>query len=338
MKLLIVTQRVDPADPILGFFTGWISAFAERFERVTVIGQSVGSFDAPARSSVCSLGKERGRPKLLQVLRFWRLLLTERRSYDCVFVHMTPIWVILGGPIFLLLRKPVYLWYEARGGGWALPLSLRIVRAVFSATPSGMPFATKKSIVTGHGIDTDRFAFVGEGRDPDLVLAVGRVTKVKHLDWIFRAFASLPGSPRLIVAGGAFTPEDEGTLQDVKTLAFDLGIASRVTFGWVAPDELRMLLRRASLLLHAAGGGLDKAVLEAIASGCPVVSASPATAHILPEACQATEASFPETARRIFTMDAAARSLLTTKLRKRIEDEHALSALVDRLTQVMSGH
>src|SRR2546430_1831582 len=109
MRLLIVTQAVDRADPILGFFHRWIEGFASRVEHVSVIGQRVGEYSLPPNVSVHSLGKERGLSRWRQTILFWRLLWRHRHEYDAVFVHMVPLWVVLGGPLWLFRGTPVYL-------------------------------------------------------------------------------------------------------------------------------------------------------------------------------------------------------------------------------------
>ncbi len=158
MRLLIVTQAADRTDPVLGFFHGWLREFGRAATRVEVIAQRTGRTDGlPDSVRVHSLGKESGTGRITQVLRFWKLAWTLRTDYDAVLVHMTPIWVVLGAPVWLLARKPVFLWYEARGGGWVLPVALRCVRKVFSASARGMPVKTAKSVIVGHGIDTDLF-------------------------------------------------------------------------------------------------------------------------------------------------------------------------------------
>ncbi|MEK7538915.1 MAG: hypothetical protein AAB552_03680 [Patescibacteria group bacterium] len=58
MKLLILTQKVDQNDDILGFFHGWIREFAKHAEQVTVIALGVGEYDLPKNVRVFSLGKE----------------------------------------------------------------------------------------------------------------------------------------------------------------------------------------------------------------------------------------------------------------------------------------
>src|SRR3989344_6741688 len=57
MRLLIVTQKVDKNDPVLGFFHRWIEKFAKNFERVTVICLGKGEYNLPANVKVLSLGK-----------------------------------------------------------------------------------------------------------------------------------------------------------------------------------------------------------------------------------------------------------------------------------------
>ena len=60
MKLLIVTQKVDQNDSVLGFFHKWIIQFAGHFETVTVVCLEKGNYDLPKNVRVLSLGKEQG--------------------------------------------------------------------------------------------------------------------------------------------------------------------------------------------------------------------------------------------------------------------------------------
>src|SRR3989338_2384006 len=126
MRLLLITQKVDRDDPILGFFHRWVEEFAEQYDQVTVIGQMVGKHRFASNVLVESLGKERKRPVFIQILRFFMLILRHGSRYDAVFVHMPPVWAVLGFPLLFVLRKRVYLWYEARGGGWPLKIAGRV--------------------------------------------------------------------------------------------------------------------------------------------------------------------------------------------------------------------
>ena len=74
MRLLIVSQKVDIEDPILGFFHGWLLEFAKQCEEVTVIGLEVGKYALPKNVKVYSLGKEAGQSRLKYLFRLWYTL------------------------------------------------------------------------------------------------------------------------------------------------------------------------------------------------------------------------------------------------------------------------
>jgi glycosyltransferase involved in cell wall biosynthesis len=117
------------------------------------------------------------------------------------------------------------------------------------------------------------------------IIHVGAPTPRKRIDILLRAFAGIRErwrGARLIRVGGAFTP-------DHAALASDLGIAPAiVVVPHVARDVLAAIYRRATLLLltsDAEGFGLP--ILEAIASGTPVLASDlPATREV---GCAAVE-------------------------------------------------
>lgn len=335
MRLLIITQRVDRRDPILGFFHRWIDAFASRLTTLTVIGQQVGERQFPAHVTVHSLGKELGSSRFRQIVRFWKIIFQERSRYDAVFVHMTPIWVVLGWPIWRLLHRPVYLWYEARGGGIALPLSLRVATKIFGASDYGLPRRSFRHVIVGHGIDTEWLSPDPSSRVSGSLVAVGRVTPVKHYDVLLRTLHDLPQHCTLHIAGGAFTQSDQTEYDRLVHLMQQIGIKTRVTIGWVAPDAMRELLQKADCMLHACTGGLDKCVLEAMACGCPVVSTSEAARRVLPALCCVRIEDMATRVRQILDMPMQERDELSRELRQRVVNGHSLVHLIERLLQEM---
>ena len=78
MRLLIITQKVDINDPILGFFHHWIEEFAKTFDKATVICLEKGESNLSPEIKVLSLGKERGRSKLKYILKFLYYIWKEK--------------------------------------------------------------------------------------------------------------------------------------------------------------------------------------------------------------------------------------------------------------------
>ena len=329
MRLCIVTQAVDREDPILGFFHRWIEEFARHCDHVIVIGQRVGEYAFPDNVEVFSLGKEERFSRLVQILRFFRLQWKLRKRYDVAFIHMTPIWAVIGMPIWFLLRTPLYLWYEARGGGVALRIAARTARKIFSASARGLPFPSSRNVVTGHGIDTTFFSPSGE-RESGLIVSVGRITAAKHPEQLLGVFRELPTSCRLVLAGAAITPTDRELLSRLRKNADD-----RITIRPFHQQETRDLLRRAQLFLHMSDTGLDKAVLEAMACGCVVLSTGKVFQDMLPSQCQASPGQMAENAQKLLQLPSKEYEALSRELRTLVEEGHGLGRLIRKLIQEM---
>jgi len=335
MKLLIITQKVDRTDPILGFFCRWIEEFAKHCEELTVVGQLVKDCDFPHNVTIVSLGKEDGASRLAQIICFWHKQWSLRKQYDVVLVHMTPIWIVLGWSLWLLFRKKMYLWYEIKRGSWRLSVALFFARKIFSATVQGLPRPSRKQNVVGHGIDVETFTPVQE-HEEGLIVSVGRITNSKQYPVILKAFAKLPNKYKLLIAGGTITKADEEVQSRLHSLMQKLGISERVEIRWVPPAQMPALFQRANFLLHACVGGLDKVVLEAMACGCPVVTTSTAAREVLPEVCLATEDTMAHHCEQLLTLSSAEREALARDLRSRVEQHHSLPETIQRMVKEMS--
>jgi glycosyltransferase involved in cell wall biosynthesis len=99
------------------------------------------------------------------------------------------------------------------------------------------------------------------------VLFVGNLLERKGVADLLRAFATLKAQNiELVMAGG-------GPVDTYRAMAAGLGIANRVTFtGWVSQDDARTLMVNSdALILPAYDEGLPLVILEALASGTPVI-------------------------------------------------------------------
>src|SRR3989338_669213 len=145
MRLLIITQKVDEQDAVLGFMHGWVLEFARQAEKVSVICLEKGQVNLPENVQILSLGKERIKIKdlrfkfgerLVYTWRFVRYIVQNRREYDAVLVHMNPEYIVLGGLFWKLWDKTVILWYAHKSTPWHLRLALLFTDIVFTSTKS----------------------------------------------------------------------------------------------------------------------------------------------------------------------------------------------------------
>lgn len=281
MKLLITTQSIDLDDPALGFFHRWVEAFAERFESIEVICLKEGRHTLPGNVRIHSLGKERGRAnRAIYAIRFLRLAWRLRRDYGAVFVHMNPEYVVLAGPFWRVYGKRIVLWYTHRSVTWKLRVAVWLAHAVATAAPESLRIRSANVHVVGHGIDTAAFETPRDGSfgEPLRLVSVGRITPIKRLELLLDAVAELRTQEvpiRLALVGAPAMPADRAYEADLKSRASALGIEDIVSFAGSIPYERMPELYRdtdASVNL-APTGGIDKAVLESMASGCiPLVA------------------------------------------------------------------
>jgi glycosyltransferase involved in cell wall biosynthesis len=268
MRLLIITQKVDKNDSNLGFFHRWIEEFAKHCSRVEVICLGKGEYKLPLNVNVHSLGKEVDSGRVLRLLRFLRLI--NSLSYDAVFVHMNPEYVIAGGIIWKMLGKKVALWYTHKNVDLKLRLAEKLASVVLSASKESFRLGSNKLIITGHGIDTDFFCPDPAVEKEKIVLTVGRITASKHIQEIID---SIPAGYELQIAGIPVTEEDEIYRRSLKGSATFLGA--------VKYEDLPELYRRASLFINKSStGSMDKAVLEALACGTKIETTNEAYAKM----------------------------------------------------------
>ena len=282
MRLLIVTQAVDVNDPILGFFHRWIEEFAKHCERVHVICLKEGAHHLPPNVTVHSLGKESGRSRLKYLLRFFRLTWSLRREYDAVFVHMNPEYVLLGGLLWRLWNKRVVLWYVHRQSTFALQLAAHLVHKIATSAKGSISLRSPKIAVVGHGIDVDAFA-AGQLKSLDTdapkIVTVGRISPIKSLHTIVEAVGSLRGhgiDATLDIIGPVIYEGDFHYRTRIKELIQKANLANYVRILPAVPNSrMPKLYTSYDIAVNACPtGGIDKAVLEAMAAGTPVFVAN----------------------------------------------------------------
>ncbi len=286
MKILIITQVLDTNHPILGFFHRWVEEFATQVSEVHIIALQVGEHHLPANVFVHSLGKEQGQSRFKYLWRFYSLIWKNKKEYDSVFVHMNQIYVILGTPLWRLLRKKIGLWYAHGTVSRSLKIAVSLTDIVFTSTPQGLQIDTPKRVIVGQGIDMELFSY--KERTPNEIphfIVDGRIAPSKHIDVLLRACALVRDSGQkftFTIVGAPITLEEHAYAKELKALIQELQLTEFVRwYGGVTQAQLVPLLHESDIYIHdGATQSLDKVLVQAVATGLPTISSNRAFAVI----------------------------------------------------------
>jgi glycosyltransferase involved in cell wall biosynthesis len=350
VNLLLFNLTVDEKHVTLAFGLRWIEELACRFDHVDVVTMHKGQYHLPANVKVWSVGRERGYSELRRFFRFyfivWRIL--RQRQIDVVFTHMIHVFVILFWPLGKIFGIRNVLWY-AHG---ATPIGLRLAHMaadrVVSSTPEGFRLRSKKVKFLGQGVDT---ALFGSGRRTNAsvfrVLSVGRIAPVKGLEIlldVMNYWHTPDGRPWELQIVGAATSESERAYEAEMIHKAELlqKIGRVVLSGRLNPAEIAELLKQADVFINLSRtGSLDKAIVEALATGCPVISCNEAFRALAEEggcnnfsiSCNAGELASALT--RVACMSSLERADLERRLRDLVVKNHSLDGLIERLHTVL---
>ncbi len=290
-RLVFITQAYTPDETILGVARDWVRALAARCAGVDVLALHGLADGAPPNVRVYSLGKERGFGRGAQAAAFYRALACVLPKAGAVLAHMVPRYALLALLPAAAARRPLALWYAQGGITRELRVAARLVRYILTPTRESFPLGGAaidwRVVVTGHGIDTQRYAPDGTPpAEPKRFVAAGRLSPSKRYEPLIDAFAALErGSCRLRIVGGPLYETDRAYERRLRARVAQLGLEELVELAGPVPyAQMPAEYRAAWALAHtSATGSLDKVVLEAMACGTPVLSTAAPTRTALGE-------------------------------------------------------
>lgn len=285
-KLLIVTQIVDKNDPVLGFMHGWIEAFSQECEQLLVIGLSVGQYSFPSNVQVLSLGKESGASRLKYIYRMLRYSIQYRHMYDTVFAHMNPEYVVPWALVWRSLGKKVSLWYAHGKVTLMLRLGAALCNKIFTSTALGFRIKTDKLSIVGQGIDTNLFTKKENAKnEPFSIVTIGRIAPSKDYETLILASECLLQqgvSHCVTIIGGIGQSGYDKYFEDLKRMVTERKFSHIEFLGPKTQAEIVSYLHNATVFANMGQtGSLDKAMLEGMSCGTPVVSCNEALEEIL---------------------------------------------------------
>src|SRR6478736_5158170 len=188
MKLVFVTQTLDPRDPVLAQTIDLVGALASRIDELRLVSRTARWDEAPANATVRTFDAP---TRARRIVAYERAFLPALPGADGVLVHMVPEFAVLAAPGARARRIPLLLWYTHWNAGRTLRLATHLVQRVLSVDRASFPIATDKLRGIGHAIDVDLFAAAppNVSDSPLKLLAVGRTARWKGLATLLDALA-----------------------------------------------------------------------------------------------------------------------------------------------------
>jgi glycosyltransferase involved in cell wall biosynthesis len=324
-KLVFLTQKLDPADPILAATVPMVRALAARVDELVVLCDDAVPEAIPPNARVHRFG---ARAQVQRGARFERALVEELRPRpDAVVAHMVPLYAVLAAPLVRPLGIPLLLWYTHWKGHVVVRAAEKLCTAIVSVDRRSFPLDSAKVRAIGHGIDVSEFSCSdAPDGEPLRALVLGRYSPAKGLDGVVKGveLAVARGLDVELEAYGAGWDEVRDGLAE---LARERGLTDRVRLhGPVPRGEIPALFARSHVLVNnMKSGAPDKVVYEAAASCLPVLASNPVFDDLLPEELR-FERERPETlADRLLTLDRRRRP----ELRERVIERHSVDSWAD---------
>ncbi|MDY7041985.1 MAG: glycosyltransferase family 4 protein [Chloroflexota bacterium] len=352
LRVLMITQKVDLEDDLLGFAHTWVNELAGRVAHLYVLALAVGRHELRENVTLYSMGKERGAGRLRRLVNFTRVVapLVLRRRVDVVFVHMIPLYAILAAPWTKLARVPLVMWYTHKHVGPALRVAHALVNKVVTASEESFRLPSDKVVVTGHGIDTEIFKPL-DGFHPErpfTVLSVGRLSPIKDYETLIEAADILVNRQgrrdlRFVVVGDAGTPEQVAYRERLLAEVRQRGLEDSFEFVGAVPHErVAEHYQEADVFVNLSHtDSLDKAVLEAMACGVVPITSNPAFEPLLgmlaPQLmfAKGDALELVNTIEKLAQISTTERQAWKVELRTLIVRQHSVRGLMDRLQEVI---
>ena len=350
MKLLMITQKIDKDDDILGVYHEWAREISKSFNKLSVICLYKGRNELPRDIEVFSLGKEKQKSRIIYAINFYRYIWGLRNEYDAVFVHMNPVYVLMGWPMWKILNKKICLWFAHPAWNRQVKLAYILSDKVITSVPEAFRKRGGKVHAIGQGIDTELFENTGFGDGTkSSILSLGRISPSKNIHILIEALRGLKESGVLFtftLVGSA--PQMPGAAEydrKIKDMIMDFDMAdaselhSAVPYGetvnWYNKNEVFVNL--------SPTGHFDKTVLEAMASGCITLASNDAYYNIFPQDLhgllifkQGDADDLAQKLKKVLELPEDKKDEIRERLRDVVVKNHSIYTLGERVSSIVS--
>lgn len=340
---LMITRKVDQEDPRAGFAFQWVKKLGEKVSFLKVICMEKGETEGLADNiEIFSLGKEVGRGRAARYLTLQKFLWKLLPSCDRIFTHMNPEYTFAVWPSARIFGKKIFTWYTHGAVTWKTRLLEKMADVIFTASEQSFPIPSSKKVVVGHGIDTNYFRPLKRDAAQNGImrlLTIGRISPTKDIESMILAVRNIQkqgGSVLFDIVGDLGLPHHNQYLISLKEMVKKMKLERTVRFcGPVSHRHTLSFYQQADIFLNLSGtGSIDKAVLEAMASGCLVLTSNRAFEKMLPEMLFTPSNSpdlLSQKIREIFSLSRADKDQIRTLLREEVVRHHNLDTLFERI-------
>ncbi len=338
MRLLIITQKMDRSDSVLGFMHRWVEEFSKRLKSVVVVCLQKGDYDLPGNVAVLSLGKEKWKNTAKYVFLLFYFSIRYANRYDAVLVHMNQEYVLSAGWLWKLLGKRVYMWRNHYAGSALTDLSSVFCTKIFCTSRYSYTARFKKTRFMPVGVDTSAF-FTDPSvrRVPSSILSLGRLSPSKNIQTLIQAAETMKD------AGVQFSMDiygnppagEEAYAVLLHTQVAEAKIGDRVKFFAGVPNRKTPAVYSAhQIFINLSPNGMyDKTIFEAMACGCFVFASNDDLRGKLDDAFMFVYNDAEDLARKLgafLALSADERAAKAANISTMVRD-HSLSRLTDEL-------
>ncbi|MBI5765897.1 glycosyltransferase [Candidatus Falkowbacteria bacterium] len=341
-KLLMITRKVDKNDALAGFTYNWVKKIGEDLAELYVITwQKSDRGELPENIKIISLPEN----KIGKIFVLLKLVGNFLSQVDGIFCHMNPEYTILAAIRAKYFcqkknRKKIISWYTHKAVTWRRRCMEFCADIILTASVESFrhPRYPQKVKVVGHGIDLELFKPADKNNSGRFnILSVGRISPTKDYESIIKAVDILNDvNINFKIVGDVILKSQREYFENLYKIVETMNLIGRVEFvGWVANQDVALYYQQADLFINMSGtGSLDKAVLEAMACGCLVLTANEAFAKILPPPLMVEKNNpqvLAEKIQWVMSLPQEEKNETANKLINEIRNNHNLDNLVKKI-------
>jgi glycosyltransferase involved in cell wall biosynthesis len=343
----MITRKVDKDDGLAGFTFNWIKKLGEKTDKLYVICLETGNIEGlPKNIKILPIRKNLKNnlivKKISDFINFQKLALINLKKVDGIFCHMNPEYTIAIWPLAKIFNKKIISWYAHGTVSFRLKLVEKMADKIITPSQKSFRLQSNKVIITGHGIDVDKFKKTDEQNNGKFkIISVGRISPTKDLETLIKAtdiiVNNLEQKDILVeIIGAPGLKSHETYLHSLKAMVKKMNLENQIKFlGSIANKDIPQKLNEAHIFINLSDtGSIDKAVLEAMATEVIPITSNIAFEGILEEKYLTKPNDYKMLSQKIMAIkneEPNKQDSARKKLREIVAEKHNLNKLIEKI-------